>query len=296
LVYPKPAQPLGANGKSTRLADSGSFSLSLAERVGLAAFLLAMLMLFLDPRLAAVPLAGFLLLCLAAPFFPRFGFYLPIVSRGKSGKQAVALTFDDGPDPLTTPHLLRLLAKHQAPAAFFVTGQKAAKHPELIKAILRRGHSIGNHSFSHNSLVLFKSSRSIAQDIDSARDVLRGFGVIPLAYRPPVGITGPRLGPALLQSGGYLVNFSCRAMDGGNRWIKNLSKNILKRVQPDDIILLHDGRPPKEDLIPFWLNEIDQLLSSLAALQLEILPLSEIIGQPVMIAAGAEQPVDSHLF
>ena len=255
-----------------------------------------MLLLFLDTRLAAVPLAGFLLLCLAAPFFPRFGFYLPIVSRGTSGKKAVALTFDDGPDPLTTPHLLRLLAKHKAPAAFFVTGKKAAEHPELIKAIVRQGHSIGNHSFSHNILVLFKSCQSIAKDINSAQDVLRGFGIVPLAFRPPVGITGPGLRPALLKSGLYIVNFSCRALDGGNRWIKNLSKNILKRVRPDDIILLHDGRPQKERLIPHWLNEIDRLLSSLKAAGLEILPLSEIIGKPVMIAADEGQQDDSQLF
>jgi peptidoglycan/xylan/chitin deacetylase (PgdA/CDA1 family) len=296
LVYPKPARPVAANWKSIRVADSGSFSLSLAERIGLAAFLSAMPLLFLDTRWAAVPLGGFLLLCLAAPFFPRFGFYLPIVSRGTSGKKAVALTFDDGPDPLTTPHLLRLLAKYQAPAAFFVTGKKAAEHPALIKAILRQGHAIGNHSFNHSSLVLFKSCQTIARDINSAQNVLRGFGIVPLAFRPPVGITGPRLRPALLKSGVYIVNFSCRALDGGNRWIKNLSKKILKRVRPDDIILLHDGRPPKERLIPDWLNEIDRLLGSLEDLGLEILPLSEIIGKPVMIAAGEGQQDDPQLF
>ena len=262
----------------------------------MAAFLLAMLLLFLDTRLAAVPLASFLLLCLAAPFFPRFGYYLPIVSRGTSGKKAVALTFDDGPDPLTTPHLLRLLAKHKALAAFFVTGKKAAEHPELIKAIVRQGHAIGNHSFSHNSLVLFKSCQSIAADINSAQNVLRGFGIVPLAFRPPVGITGPRLRPALLKSGVYIVNFSCRALDGGNRWIKNLSKNILKRVRPDDIILLHDGRPRRESLIPDWLNEIDRLLSSLRTAGLEILPLSEIIGKAVMLTAGEGGQDDSQLF
>jgi peptidoglycan/xylan/chitin deacetylase (PgdA/CDA1 family) len=296
LVCPKPARPDGIDRKPTGVDDSASFALSLAEWVGLAAFLSAVLLLFLDPRLAAIPLAGFLLLCLAAPFFPGFGFYLPIVSRGIPGKKAVALTFDDGPDPLTTPHLLRLLAKHQAPAAFFVTGKAAARHPQLVKAILGHGHPIGNHSFSHNSLVLFKSLRSITKDIHKARDVLCGFGIIPLAYRPPVGITGPRLRPALQQSGEYIVNFSCRALDGGNRWIKNLSKKILKRVQPGDIILLHDGRPPREALIPVWLNEIDHLLSSLAALNLEILPLSEIIGKPVMITTGERQPDDSQLF
>jgi peptidoglycan-N-acetylglucosamine deacetylase len=297
LVYPQTAEPDGSKRKFTRLDGSVTLWLPLAERIGLATFLSALLLLFLDTRLAAVPLAAFLLLCLAAPFFPRFGFYLPIVSRGISGKKAVALTFDDGPDPLTTPQLLQLLAKYQVPATFFVTGKKAAEHPELIEAILEQGHSIGNHSFSHNSLVLFKSGRSITEDIHAAQKVLRDFGIIPLAYRPPAGITGPRLRPALAKLGLYVVNFSCRALDRGNRRIINLANKILNRVRPDDIILLHDTRPPKVGLISDWLHDIDRLLSNLRAKGLEVLPLSELIAKPVMmIAAAGKQPDDPPSF
>ena len=177
--------------------DRGQVSLSMGEQVGLISFLVAISLLFFDMRLAVIPLAGFLLVCIAAPFFPRFGFYLPIISRGTSGKRAVALTFDDGPDPLSTPQLLRLLLKHKAKATFFVTGKKAVEHPELIKEIIRHGHSIGNHSYIHNNLVMFKSCKSIAKEIESVQNVLSDFGVLPLAFRPPVGITGPRLRPAL---------------------------------------------------------------------------------------------------
>lgn len=263
--------------------DSGNFALSTAEWIGLVSFLIAILLLFFNALLAVIPLAGFLLLCTAAPFFPGFGFYLPIISRGTSGKKAVALTFDDGPDPLSTPSLLRLLLKREVKATFFVTGKKAVEHPELINEIILQGHSIGNHSHVHNNLAMFKSCKSIATEIECAQNVFSDFGVLPLAFRPPVGITGPRLRPALLKSGMYIVNFSCRGFDGGNRWIKRLSKKILERIRPDDIVLLHDSRPKNERLIPYWLNEIDLILTGLEARGLAVLPLGEIIGRPVMI-------------
>jgi peptidoglycan/xylan/chitin deacetylase (PgdA/CDA1 family) len=268
---------------SIESADSGKLPLSPAEWFGIGSLLIAILLLFFDVRLSIIPSAGFILLCAAAPFFPRFGFYLPVISRGVSNKKAVALTFDDGPDPLVTPQVLQLLLKHQVKATFFVTGKKAAEHPELIKEILLHGHSIGNHSYIHDNLLMFRRIKTIANEIESAQNVLSDFGIVPLAFRPPVGITGPRLRPALLNSGMYIVNFSCRACDGGNRWIKNISKKILKRARPGDIVVLHDVRPHKQSLFTYWLNEMDLIVSGLKEKGLAVLPLAEIIGRPVMI-------------
>jgi peptidoglycan/xylan/chitin deacetylase (PgdA/CDA1 family) len=224
------------------------------------------------------------LLCLAAPFFPRFGFYLPVICKGASGKKAVAITFDDGPDPLTTPLLLKLLLKRQIKATFFVTGEKVAAHPELVKELVRQGHLVGNHSYRHSYRILFKTSPSIVADIEATQNVLNDFGIRPLAFRPPAGITSPRLRSALLKTGMYLVNFSCRPLDGGNRRISNIAKRILKRIRSDDIILLHDSRPPDDSLIPVWLNEIENLLTGIETKGLMVLPLSELIGKPVMIS------------
>jgi len=130
---------------SIKLAVSGKLPLSPAQWVGIGSILIAILLLFFDVRLSVIPIAGFILLCVAAPFFPGSGFFLPVISRGVSNKKAVALTFDDIPDPLVTPQVLQLLLKHRVKATFFVTGKKAAEHPELIREILVHGHSIGNH-------------------------------------------------------------------------------------------------------------------------------------------------------
>ena len=263
--------------------ESENFMLSVGEQVGFVSFLIAGFMLFFNLKLFAIPLAGFILLCMVAPFFPRFGFYLPIISRGTSNENAIALTFDDGPDPISTPLLLELLLKYQIKATFFVTGKKAAEHPKLIEEILIHGHSIGNHSYVHNNLVMFKSCKSITKDIEAAQSVLSSFGIIALAFRPPVGITGPRLRPALKKSGKFIVNFSCRAFDGGNRWIKGLSKKILKHIRPGDIVLLHDVIPHQATLLTYWLNEIELIISGIKGKGLAVLPLAKIIGRPVMI-------------
>jgi len=256
--------------------------LSMAEWTGLVSFLSSILLSFLDLRFSVVPLAGFVLLSLVAPFLPFLGYYLPVVSRGKSGEQAVALTFDDGPDPFSTPELLRLLSKHRVQATFFVTGKNASEHPDLVKEIVRQGHTIGNHTYSHDSLLLLKGRHHLLNEIEKAQNVLQDLGVIPLAFRPPAGVTGPGLDPVLRRLNLFTVNFSCRANDCGNRRIRNLSKKILKRVHPDDIILLHDTRPKNDHLFSCWLQEMDSMLTGIAAKGLAVLPLSAIIARPVM--------------
>jgi len=254
-----------------------------ALKIGLAAFLLAGILTLVDATLAAALLAGFLLLCLAAPFFPRFSFYAPVVYRGCSGRNAVAITFDDGPDPLTTPVLLNLLKRRGVTATFFVIGENVRNHPELAESIVRHGHLIGNHSFRHSTRIFFKSVPAVIEDIEATQVVLRQCGIRPLVYRPPVGIVSPRLGSALLKTGMTLVNFSRRPLDGGNRRLRNLSGRVLRRIHGDDIVLLHDRRPPDENMIPLWLKEVEAILDGLEKKGLAVMPLSDLIGRPVMM-------------
>jgi peptidoglycan/xylan/chitin deacetylase (PgdA/CDA1 family) len=247
-----------------------------------AAYLAAFILAFADPRLSIIPLAMFLALCLLAPFFPGLGFYLPVVSRGKSGKNTVALTFDDGPDPSVTPALLDLLQTHGAPATFFITGKRASEHRELVRRILAEGHSIGNHSYNHLPFLMLKSCALLKKEILSTQEALSEFGISPLVFRPPVGITSPRLGPALAGTGLQCVNFNCRGYDAGNRFISRLSSRILKKVEPDDIILLHDTAPAGNFSLNIFISEIDSILHGLKSKGISVAPLSEIIGVPVM--------------
>ncbi len=256
---------------------------STAEKTGFAAFIASLLLLPLDARLAALPASVFLLLCIIAPLLPGFSFFLPIISRGRSGRQAVALTFDDGPDPASTPLLLDLLARYGVRATFFVTGRRAERYPDLVKIILAQGHTLGNHSYSHDNLIMFKSHPTVVNEIAAAQKVFQRFGIQPLAFRPPVGVTSPRLRGPLSQTGLYVVNFSNRAGDRGNRRVKHLAQRILKRLRGDDIIMLHDIEPRPSSQLDRWLSEVDELLSAIQERGIAIRPLGELIGRPVMI-------------
>ena len=259
-----------------------SVSLSPAERFGVIAFAVAILLGAVDLRLATVPLTLFLMLCVLAPFCPRAGFFFPVVSRGNTGENRVAITFDDGPDPATTPHLLDLLEKYHVPAAFFVTGRRAAVYPHLIRAITDKGHEIGNHSFHHNKYRMFWQPKLLDHEIVATQHALAPLGVVPLAFRPPIGITTPAMGKVLAANNLFAVNFSCRAFDAGNRRIGRLSRKILSSVQPDDIVLLHDSTPAAGRSIEPWLNEVEAILKGLSEKGLTTIPLSGLIGRPVM--------------
>jgi len=246
------------------------------------AFCLAMGLMLIDARLAVLPVAVFVLICLAAPFFPGFGFFAPIIYKGRGGLKTVALTFDDGPDPLTTPLLLDLLEKRKVKATFFVIGEKAAAHPELIDRIIQKGHALGNHSFRHSIGIFFQRVSVVAKDIEATQRVLQKHGVEPLVYRPPVGIVSPRLWPALKKTGLDLVTFSNRPLDRGNRRLSNLASKVLQRLKDGDIVLLHDKCPLDKEQIGIWLQEVAAVVEGIEQRGMRVVPLSDVIGMPIM--------------
>jgi peptidoglycan/xylan/chitin deacetylase (PgdA/CDA1 family) len=250
---------------------TGAASLALAAGAGA-----------LQPAWAALPLALFLLFCSAAPFIPRASFFLPVISRGDREKRAVALTFDDGPDPRVTPLLLEILGAQGVPAAFFVTGERAARHPEIVRAILRSGHEIGNHSWHHDPLLMLRPLAVLRREVFQAQEIIRGAGAVPRAFRPPVGITNPRLPVVLREAGLVCVNFSRRGFDRGNRRVEGLAGRLLDGVRPGDILLLHDVSPPGREGTEAWFREVRELLRGLRERSLEVVLLSDLIGQSVM--------------
>lgn len=251
------------------------------QKTGWVTVLTAAVLATIDLPLATIPIALWLLLVLVAPFLHQLGFFVPVISRGPSGQRGVALTFDDGPDTRSTPALLQLLKHHRVHATFFTVGQQAAKHPELVRAILAHGHSIGNHGYHHDTLAAFKGASRALDEIVAAQKVLAELGVTPLVFRPPVGITYPAMGAALAKLDMTAVTFSCRAWDRGNRAVAQISRRILKQVQPGDIIMLHDRFPPQGGEPARWLDEVAILLTGLGDKGLVIRPLAELIGRPV---------------
>jgi len=253
-----------------------------AHLAGLGALLVAGVLFPVKPLWSCAPLLLFVFSCMIAPFFPRWGYFLPLISRGSAPRRVVALTFDDGPDPEMTPTVLLLLRQRGIKATFFVTGKQTLRNPDLIRKIIQEGHAVGNHSFSHDVLLMLRSSRRLAGEIDRLQETLSLLGISPRVFRPPVGITNPRLGPVLHQRGMSCVNFDCRAFDAGNRHMEGLSDKLLKKMRPGSILLLHDIRHSGKMDAGKWVSEIEQLLNGIAARGYKIISLQELIGRTVM--------------
>ena len=235
------------------------------------------------------------LLCPLAPshlaFVSRLQFFLPIIRRGRTGEPILALTFDDGPDPETTPWLLDLLDRHGVKACFFLVGEKAEKHPGLVAEIVSRGHEVGNHSYSHDTLLMLRSESRLTRELKKCQDVLSGMGIEPLVFRPPASVTNGRLFPVLLRLGLACVCNSVNPRDFGNRRLKGMSRRILRRVRAGDIVLMHDTAPSGARALERWKDEVTRAVAGLQARGLEARRLSEVVRRSVMnVLAPAQGP------
>jgi peptidoglycan/xylan/chitin deacetylase (PgdA/CDA1 family) len=156
----------------------------------------------------------------------------------------VALTFDDGPDPVDTPRLLDLLREKGVKATFFVVGQRADRHPEIVRRAWNEGHLIANHTWSHRPLFCFLSPRRLRFEIErGSQSIERICGVRTRYFRSPVGLRHPLLRFALQRTGVEFISWRIRSCD---TMIKNsglLARHILSKVASRDIILMHDRRP-----------------------------------------------------
>lgn len=272
--------------KSKKTHIYNSAPLSQADKTALITFFTAIILFFISPWLSLVPLIFFLLCCLIAPFCPQWGFFLPVISCNRGKKQSVALTFDDGPSPLSTPMLLTLLSKFDYKATFFVIGKKARRHPDLIRQILAAGHSIGNHSYRHDNLLMLRSTKQLSRDIRKTQEAIAENGIRPLFFRPPVGISNPRLKSVLHRENLQAVSFSCRAYDRGNKDITNLAERLMKKIRPGDIILLHDIAPDKKKDLQIWTDEIEIFFKTLSERELQVVPLKQLTGLEEMTLAA----------
>lgn len=237
---------------------------------------------FVYPLLSAAVLSLYVGLCVASCFFPQTNFLGPVISRGRTGKNVVALTFDDGPSEATTRKILALLDRYGAKATFFVSGVNAARCPDLMRELIRNGHTVGNHSLNHDPFLMLRSSRALEREIVEAGNVLQKMGIEALAFRPPVGIVNPKLFPILQARGLFCVTFSRRARDAGNLRIRNLSGRILQKVKGDDIVLLHDRPPRNPEDQAVLCNEMEKILAGIRARGLKVVPLAELTGRDIM--------------
>lgn len=176
-------------------------------------------------------------------FHPRNQWLVANRSR-VDGARCVALTFDDGPDPVDTPKLLDLLREKDVKATFFVIGKRADEHPEIVRRAWMEGHLVANHTWSHNSLFCFLMPSRLRAEIERGTEsIRRSCGFRPRLFRSPVGLRHPLLAPYLENAGLEYVSWSIRTFDTFTKDSSILVRRILDRAASGDIILLHDHLP-----------------------------------------------------
>jgi len=176
----------------------------------------------------------------------RLNFFCRAVCRGKTGDMLVSLTFDDGPDPATTPAVLDVLAKYGVHAAFFCIGEKTAQYPQLARRIADEGHIIANHSYRHYWGTNFLRLKGLTREMAQTQEAIQGAtGKIPAFFRPPMGLTNPHMARALRLNGLTCVGWDVRTFDTG-RTNKQALDTIVCKTRDGSIILLHDtARSPR---------------------------------------------------
>jgi peptidoglycan-N-acetylglucosamine deacetylase len=205
--------------------------------------LLVLLYAFGFFQLSLAILTATTLLIVYLLFHPRNQWLVANRSR-VDGVRCVALTFDDGPDPVDTPKLLDLLREKGVKATFFVIGKRADQYPEIVRRTCAEGHLVANHTWSHDSLFCFLMPHRLRAEIERGTEsIRRSCGIPPRFFRSPVGLRHPLLAPYLETFGLEYVSWSIRTLDTFTTDSSVLAQRILNKAESGDIILLHDHLP-----------------------------------------------------
>jgi peptidoglycan-N-acetylglucosamine deacetylase len=177
--------------------------------------------------------------------WPRSSMIGPNISRlpvASIARGEIALTFDDGPDAEVTPRVLDLLEARGVRATFFCIAEKAARHPEILREITRRGHAVENHSSAHQVTFAMLGLGGIRKEIAAAQRTLAELaGKPPRYFRSPAGFRSPLLDPVLHDMGIRLVSWTRRGYDTRRCDADFVAERLLHGLAPGDVLLLHDG-------------------------------------------------------
>ncbi len=259
LLIPRPCRKAAHFALAERAVETGDSDAALSRMESVCA---------IDPQFrgACVSLRRFFREVLG----PREGIW-----QARTTEKLVALTFDDGPNPLPyrTPALLDALKKADAPATFFVVGFRAEQCPDLLLRMVHEGHEIANHSYSHPNLTTLPAvdvERELCRTSVAVRDVT---GRRPRFYRPPGGNfnTGVvEAAEALGMSGAYWTVDGIKTEQKVGATPEELNRFVLGRIRPGAIVLLHNA-------FTITINAVPALVQALRAKGYTLVTMTELV-------------------
>jgi peptidoglycan/xylan/chitin deacetylase (PgdA/CDA1 family) len=212
--------------------------------------------------------------------FSRFSMFADVITLGPRHARGVALTFDDGPDPRSTPDILEQLERAGAHATFFVIGEKAEAHPDLVRQIHERGHAIGVHSYAHERLLSLKSPWHVRADLERAMNLLQQItGERPLLFRAPIGHVSPSMARVVRVLDLTVIGWSVRAVDGwAGAKAEDVAERVVGKMRDGSIVLLHDAAE-RGDFIPASVAALPRILAAAKEKSLPLVRVDRWLGE-----------------
>lgn len=173
----------------------------------------------------------------------------------ESEKNAISITFDDGPHPTRTKAILDILYEHHVPATFFVLGSRIGKNETLLTRMRRDGHTVGNHSFSHANFVKITTPEILSQVLLTNLKIWTTIGVWPEYFRFPYGNIDSRIAYVYH---GATVAWNVDAYDWKAKSPHTLAVKIVSQVHTGSIILLHDIKEDTVKALPEILETLEK--------------------------------------
>ncbi len=178
----------------------------------------------------------------------RLTFTIPVQFQAKtfddvklnSQEKVIALTFDDGPLPENTPQILEILKNNNIKATFFVVGRMVKEYPQLLQAVVKDGHAIGNHTWSHSYQNF--SLDGAASEIDRTDAIIyEATGVKTFLFRPPGGFLHNGVADYAKKQNHAIVMWSADSNDYRRPPVDTFLNTVMREAGPGGIVLMHDG-------------------------------------------------------
>lgn len=173
-----------------------------------------------------------------APSGQWFGQTFTGVARGS---KQLALTYDDGPNDPHTQRLLDVLARHDVRATFFLIGRYVQQRPDIVREMVKAGHEVGNHTFTH-PLLTFKSAQEVRSELEQCDKALTdAVGEHPNLFRPPFGGRRPGVLRIARRMGLEPIMWNVTGYDWNATAAEPIERKVASQVRGGNVILLHDG-------------------------------------------------------
>jgi peptidoglycan-N-acetylglucosamine deacetylase len=207
------------------------------------------------------------------------------------GSKKIALTFDDGPNDPHTLRLLEVLARHEVKATFFFIGRYVEQRPDIAREVVKAGHVVGNHTFTH-PLLIFKAESEVKGELSACERALTdSIGEHSNLFRPPFGGRRPAVLRIARSMGLQPVMWNVTGYDWNAPSAEHIERKVAKQVRGGDVILLHDGGHKAFGADrSHTISATDRIITRYKSEGFEFVTIPQMMEQAVSRQQSAEKP------